>query len=163
MIRKLLRNVALASAAAISMSAAFAPQPARAGIFDDIFGSSPDFYASIAYSPKSRALAWATNSNRDAANYNALITCQKYAAPATDCKVVQWTKNGVVALANSPNGAWGTTWGSISNAAYVPGAAENICYKNGGTQCKVKAFVVARPGQKGGSLMRPGGSYVLPF
>jgi Domain of unknown function (DUF4189) len=159
MLRNLIRNASIAATTFIPMAALLTAQPANANIFNDLFGD-PTFYAVIVYAPSTKTIAWATNENREVGEYRALESCRKY---ASDCRVATWVKNGVAVLASSPNGAWSTSWGSISRASSVPIAAENGCFRNGGTNCQVKMLVVARPGARGGSKMKPDGSYGIPF
>jgi Domain of unknown function (DUF4189) len=159
MILKFVRSAVIASTTVIPMTALLIPQPANANIFNDIFGD-PTIYAVIVYAPSNQTITWATNSNREVGEYRALESCRKYAA---DCRVATWVRNGVAALAYSPNGAWSATWGSIRNASSTALMAENSCFNYGGTDCKIMMFVAARGGAKGGSLMKPDGSYGIPF
>ncbi len=96
-----------------------------------------DYYGAIAYSPRSAAYGVTYNiSTRSNAERRAIRECASR-TNARDCRVLIWFRNACGAVANSPDGAYGSGW--ADTRARAEAYAVSVCSRNG-DGCRVLAW-----------------------
>jgi hypothetical protein len=107
-----------------------------------LMGCRASFQA-IAYSPKAGNLGYAYDMpSQDRAEAQALENCRAQAGTdAGDCRIVTWSRDACAALATSPDGRFGGSWGDDRTSAER--AALGLCREQGGTGCTLARTVCA--------------------
>ena len=122
------RLIVLSLAALALPAAAPAPTPL-----------SPPLFGAISYSAATRlhGLARDFGNERDAV-VRALSACETHARSG-DCRILVTFRNACGALAESPDGAYGTGWGV--DTARASTYAGEVCADGGGTACRVTQVI----------------------
>ena len=76
-------------------------------------------------------------SSKTSAGRRALQEC--FDQGGVNCEIVVWSRDGCVALAQSPNNGYGSGWGV--NRGIAESYALQICRDNGNKSCRIKIAV----------------------
>jgi serine/threonine protein kinase len=92
-------------------------------------------YGAIAFSSITQDKGYSWNySNQKAAEARALSECESVSS-ATDCRVLVWTRNACMSIAEGSNGAAGSAWSVQSTEAET--LAKKVCRDYQGVNCQV--------------------------